>query len=174
MASTERAVLAGGCFWGAQDLIRRQPGVISTRVGYSGGDVANATYRNHGTHAEAVEIIFDPAQTSFRRLLEFFFQIHDPTTRNRQGNDVGMSYRSAIFYTSDEQKRVAEDTIADVDASGLWPGKVVTEIAPAGPFWEAEPEHQDYLIKHPGGYTCHWVRPNWVLPRRAETGVAAE
>ena len=174
MVSTERAVLAGGCFWGAQDLIRRQPGVISTRVGYSGGDVANATYRNHGTHAEVVEIIFDPAQTSFRRLLEFFFQIHDPTTRNRQGNDVGMSYRSAIFYTSDEQKRVAEDTIADVDASGLWPGKVVTEIAPAGPFWEAEPEHQDYLIKHPGGYTCHWVRPNWVLPRRAETGVAAE
>jgi peptide-methionine (S)-S-oxide reductase len=171
MASTERAVLAGGCFWGAQDLIRRQPGVISSRVGYSGGDVANATYRNHGTHAEAVEIVFDPAQTSFRKLLEFFFQIHDPTTKNRQGNDVGMSYRSAIFYTSDEQKRVAVDTIADVDASGLWPGKVVTEIAPAGPFWEAEPEHQDYLIKHPGGYTCHWVRPNWVLPKRS---VAAE
>jgi peptide-methionine (S)-S-oxide reductase len=173
MASSERAVLAGGCFWGAQDLIRRQPGVISTRVGYSGGDVANATYRNHGTHAEAVEIVFDPDKTSFRKLLEFFFQIHDPTTKNRQGNDIGMSYRSAIFYTSDEQKRVAEDTIADVDASKLWPGKVVTEIAPAGPFWEAEPEHQDYLIKHPGGYTCHWVRPNWVLPRRAE-GVAAE
>jgi peptide-methionine (S)-S-oxide reductase len=171
MASTERAVLAGGCFWGAQDLIRRQPGVISSRVGYSGGDVANATYRNHGTHAEAVEIVFDPAQTSFRKLLEFFFQIHDPTTKNRQGNDVGMSYRSAIFYTSDEQKRVAEDTIADVDASGLWPGKVVTEIKEDGPFWEAEPEHQDYLIKHPGGYTCHWVRPNWVLPKRS---VAAE
>jgi peptide-methionine (S)-S-oxide reductase len=171
MASTERAVLAGGCFWGAQDLIRRQPGVISSRVGYSGGDVANATYRNHGTHAEAVEIIFDPTQTSFRKLLEFFFQIHDPTTKNRQGNDVGLSYRSAIFYTSDEQKRVAEDTIADVNASGLWPAKVVTEIAPAGPFWEAEPEHQDYLIKHPGGYTCHWVRPNWVLPKRS---VAAE
>jgi peptide-methionine (S)-S-oxide reductase len=171
MASTERAVLAGGCFWGAQDLIRRQPGVISSRVGYSGGDVANATYRNHGTHAEAVEIIFDPTQTSFRKLLEFFFQIHDPTTKNRQGNDVGLSYRSAIFYTSDEQKRVAEDTIADVNASGLWPGKVVTEIGPAGPFWEAEPEHQDYLIKHPGGYTCHWVRPNWVLPKRS---VAAE
>ena len=173
MASTERAVLAGGCFWGAQDLIRRQPGVISSRVGYSGGDVANATYRNHGTHAEAVEIVFDPDKTSFRKLLEFFFQIHDPTTKNRQGNDVGMSYRSAIFYTSEEQKRVAEDTIADVDASKLWPGKVVTEIAPAGPFWEAEPEHQDYLIKHPGGYTCHWVRPNWVLPKR-DASVAAE
>jgi peptide-methionine (S)-S-oxide reductase len=174
MATTERAVLAGGCFWGAQDLIRRQPGVISSRVGYSGGDVPNATYRNHGTHAEAVEIVFDPEKTSFRKLLEFFFQIHDPSTMNRQGNDVGMSYRSAIFYTSDEQKRVAEDTIADVDASKLWPGKVVTEIAPAGPFWEAEPEHQDYLIKHPGGYTCHWVRPNWVLPRRDTAAAAAE
>ena len=166
MASTERAVLAGGCFWGAQDLIRRQPGVISSRVGYSGGDVANATYRNHGTHAEAVEIVFDPTQTSYRKILEFFFQIHDPTTKDRQGNDIGMSYRSAIFYTSDEQKRVAEDTIADVDASKLWPGKVVTEVKEAGPFWEAEPEHQDYLIKHPGGYTCHWVRPNWKLPKR--------
>ena len=174
MASTERAVLAGGCFWGAQDLIRRQPGVISSRVGYSGGDVANATYRNHGTHAEAVEIVFDPEKTSFRKILEFFFQIHDPTTKNRQGNDIGMSYRSAIFYTSDEQKRVAEDTIADVDASKLWPGKVVTEVKEAGPFWEAEPEHQDYLIKHPGGYTCHWVRPNWVLPKRADASVAAE
>jgi len=174
MASTERAVLAGGCFWGAQDLVRRQPGVISSRVGYSGGDVPNATYRNHGTHAEAIEIVFDPTQTSFRKLLEFFFQIHDPTTKNRQGNDIGMSYRSAIFYTSDEQKRVAEDTIADVDASKLWPGKVVTEIKEAGPFWEAEPEHQDYLIKHPGGYTCHWVRPNWVLPKRADASVAAE
>jgi peptide-methionine (S)-S-oxide reductase len=166
MPTTERAVLAGGCFWGAQDLIRRLPGVISSRVGYSGGDVENATYRNHGTHAEAVEIIFDPDVLSFRRLLEFFFQIHDPTTKNRQGNDVGLSYRSAIFYTSPEQKAVAEDTIADVDASGLWPGKVVTEVAPVGPFWEAEPEHQDYLIRNPGGYTCHWVRPNWVLPRR--------
>jgi peptide-methionine (S)-S-oxide reductase len=174
MASTERAVLAGGCFWGAQDLIRRQPGVISSRVGYSGGDLANATYRNHGTHAEAVEIVFDPEKTSFRKILEFFFQIHDPTTKNRQGNDIGMSYRSAIFYTSDEQKRVAEDTIADVDASKLWPGKVVTEVKEAGPFWEAEPEHQDYLIKHPGGYTCHWVRPNWVLPKRADASVAAE
>ena len=166
MVSTERAVLAGGCFWGMQDLIRAMPGVHSTRVGYSGGDVPNATYRNHGTHAEAVEIVFDADRISFRKLLEFFFQIHDPTTLNRQGNDVGMSYRSAIFFTSDEQKRVAEDTIADVEASGLWPGKVVTEIAPAGPFWEAEPEHQDYLVKHPGGYTCHWARPGWVLPRR--------
>ena len=174
MALTERAVLAGGCFWGAQDLIRRQPGVISSRVGYSGGDVPNATYRNHGTHAEAVEIIFDPEKTSFRTILEFFFQIHDPTTKNRQGNDVGMSYRSAIFYTSEAQKRVAEDTIADVNASGLWPGKVVTEVAPDGPFWEAEPEHQDYLIKHPGGYTCHWVRPNWTLPQRDASTIAAE
>lgn len=172
--ATETAILAGGCFWGAQDLLRRQPGVISTRVGYSGGDVPNATYRNHGTHAEAVEIVFDPDKIPFRRLLEFFFQIHDPTTKNRQGNDIGMSYRSAIFYTSDEQKRVAEDTIADVDASGIWPGKVVTEVAPAGPFWQAEPEHQDYLVKHPGGYTCHWVRPNWVLPRREASSVAAE
>jgi peptide-methionine (S)-S-oxide reductase len=165
--STERAVLAGGCFWGMQDLIRRYPGVISTRVGYSGGEVPNATYRNHGNHAEAIEIIFDPTQTSYRRLLELFFQIHDPTTRNQQGNDVGASYRSAIFFTSEEQKRVALDTIADVEASGLWPGKVVTEVAPAGPFWEAEPEHQDYLERYPNGYTCHFPRPNWVLPRRA-------
>ena len=164
--STERAVLAGGCFWGMQDLIHRYPGVISTRVGYSGGEVPNATYRNHGNHAEAIEIIFDPAQTSYRKLLELFFQIHDPTTRNRQGNDVGASYRSAIFFTNDEQKRVALDTIADVEASGLWPGKVVTEVAPAGPFWEAEPEHQDYLERYPNGYTCHFARPNWVLPRR--------
>ena len=166
-ASTERAILAGGCFWGVQELIRQQPGVISTRVGYSGGDVPNATYRNHGTHAEAVEIVFDPALTSYRALLEFFFQIHDPTTRNRQGNDIGMSYRSAIFYTSPAQKAVAEDTIADVEASGLWPGKVVTEVAPAGDFWEAEPEHQDYLQRIPNGYTCHFVRPGWKLPRRA-------
>ncbi|TGU87398.1 peptide-methionine (S)-S-oxide reductase MsrA [Mesorhizobium sp. M00.F.Ca.ET.151.01.1.1] len=164
--SSERAVLAGGCFWGMQDLIRRMPGVLATRVGYSGGDVPNATYRNHGTHAEAIEISFDPAKISFRQLLEFFFQIHDPTTRNRQGNDVGMSYRSAIYHTSEEQKRVAEDTIADVDASGLWPGKVVTELAPAGAFWEAEPEHQDYLEKYPNGYTCHFVRPGWKLPVR--------
>ncbi|MBU6247706.1 MAG: peptide-methionine (S)-S-oxide reductase MsrA [Xanthomonadaceae bacterium] len=164
---TERAILAGGCFWGMQDLLRRKPGVLKTRVGYSGGEVANATYRNHGHHAEAVEILFDPVQISFRELLEFFFQIHDPTTRNRQGNDIGMSYRSAIFYTSPEQQAVAEDTIADVEASGLWPGKVVTEVAPAGDFWEAEPEHQDYLQRIPHGYTCHFVRPGWTLPRRA-------
>ena len=169
----ERAVFAGGCFWGMQDLIRRLPGVISTRVGYTGGDVANATYRNHGTHAEAIEIIFDPHKTSYRDLLEFFFQIHDPTTLNRQGNDIGTSYRSAIFYTSDEQKVVADDTIADVDASGLWPGKVVTEVTPVGPFWEAEPDHQDYLERIPNGYTCHFVRPNWKLPRRAQAGAAA-
>jgi peptide-methionine (S)-S-oxide reductase len=164
--SQERAVLAGGCFWGVQELVRRQPGVVSTRVGYTGGDVPNATYRKHGTHAEALEIIFDPAKTSYRELLEFFFQIHDPSTRNRQGNDMGTSYRSAIFYTDDAQKAVAEDTIADVDASGLWPGKVVTEVVPVGPFWEAEPEHQDYLQHYPNGYTCHFVRPNWRLPRR--------
>jgi peptide-methionine (S)-S-oxide reductase len=167
MSTTERAVLAGGCFWGMQDLIRRRPGVISTRVGYAGGDVPNATYRNHGTHAEAIEIVFDPAQTSFRDLLELFFQIHDPTTLNRQGNDRGLSYRSAIYYTSEDQKAVALATIADVDASGLWPGKVVTGVEPAGPFWEAEPEHQDYLERIPGGYTCHFPRPNWKLPRRA-------
>ncbi len=165
-ANTERAVLAGGCFWGMQDLIRRKPGVISTRVGYSGGEVKNATYRNHGNHAEAIEIIFDPRVISFRDLLEFFFQIHDPTTRNRQGNDIGASYRSAIFYTSPEQERVARDTIADVEASGLWPGKVVTEVSPVGDFWEAEPEHQDYLERYPDGYTCHFVRPGWQLPRR--------
>ncbi|WP_029042147.1 peptide-methionine (S)-S-oxide reductase MsrA [Cucumibacter marinus] len=163
---TERAVLAGGCFWGMQDLIRKQPGIVSTRVGYSGGDVPNATYRNHGTHAEAVEIIFDPEVTSYRAVLEFFFQIHDPTTRNRQGNDVGMSYRSAIYYEDDEQKRVALDTIKDVEASGLWPGKVVTEVEPVGDFWEAEPEHQDYLVRNPGGYTCHFPRAGWVLPKR--------
>jgi len=166
MSQQERAVLAGGCFWGMQDLMRKMDGVISTRVGYSGGDVANATYRNHGTHAEAIEVIFDPARLSFRKLLEFFFQVHDPTTRNRQGNDVGMSYRSGIYTTSDEQNRVAEDTIADVNASGLWPGRVVTEVAAAGPFWEAEPEHQDYLQRIPNGYTCHFVRPGWKLPVR--------
>ncbi|MDO8039668.1 peptide-methionine (S)-S-oxide reductase MsrA [Janthinobacterium sp. SUN137] len=164
----ETAILAGGCFWGVQDLLRRYPGVIATRVGYSGGDVTNATYRNHGTHAEAIEIIFDPNTISYRKILEFFFQIHDPSTENRQGNDRGTSYRSAIFYTSDEQKRVAEDTIRDVDASGLWPGKVVTEVAPAGPFWEAEPEHQDYLQRLPHGYTCHYIRPDWVLPQRRQ------
>ena len=164
----EKAILAGGCFWGMQDLIRKLKGVISTRVGYSGGDVAQATYRNHGTHAEAIEIIFDPAQISYRRLLEFFFQIHDPTTPNRQGNDIGPSYRSAIFFLDAVQERIARDTIADVDASGLWPGKVVTEVAPAGPFWQAEPEHQDYLERIPNGYTCHRIRPNWVLPKRQE------
>src|ERR1700709_143034 len=159
--TTETAILAGGCFWGLQDLIRKRPGVLSTRVGYTGGEVPNATYRNHGSHAEAIEIVFDPAQTSYRDLLEFFFQVHDPTTRNRQGNDLGASYRSAIFYTNDEQKRVAADTIADVEASGLWPGKVVTEVSAAGPFWEAEPEHQNYLENYPNGYNSHYVRPAW-------------
>jgi peptide-methionine (S)-S-oxide reductase len=165
--STETAILAGGCFWGMQDLIRKMPGVVKTRVGYSGGDVANATYRNHGSHAEAIEIIFDPAKLSYRDLLEFFFQIHDPSTPNRQGNDRGASYRSAIYYTSEAQRATAVDTIADVDASGLWPGRVVTEVEPAGDFWQAEPEHQDYLERLPTGYTCHFVRPNWKLPRRA-------
>jgi peptide-methionine (S)-S-oxide reductase len=164
--NTERAVLAGGCFWGMQDLVRKLRGVVSTRVGYSGGDVPNATYRNHGTHAEAIEIVFDPKLTSFRELLEFFFQIHDPTTLNRQGNDIGLSYRSAIFYTTPEQERIARDTIADVEASGLWPGRVTTEVAPVGDFWEAEPEHQDYLERYPDGYTCHFVRPGWRLPTR--------
>jgi peptide-methionine (S)-S-oxide reductase len=163
---TERAILAGGCFWGMQDLFRRHSGVISTRVGYTGGDVPNATYRNHDSHTEAIEIIFDPAQLSYRQILEFFFQIHDPTTRNRQGNDIGTSYRSAIFYDNDEQKKVAETTIADVDASGKWPGKVVTEVTRAGDFWEAEPEHQDYLERYPNGYTCHYVRPEWQLGAR--------
>jgi len=167
-ASTERAILAGGCFWGMQAFLRRYPGVISTRVGYTGGNVANATYRNHGSHAEAIEIIFDPHKLSYRKLLEFFFQIHDPTTLNRQGNDRGASYRSAIFYTSDEQKRIANDTISDVDASELWPGKVVTEVAPAGPFWEAEQEHQDYLERYPDGYTCHFIRSDWKLPGKSE------
>ena len=165
----EKAILAGGCFWGMQELIREMPGVITTRVGYTGGDVPNATYRNHGSHAEAIEITFDPKATNYRNLLEFFFQIHDPTTKNRQGNDIGASYRSAIYYTTDEQKLVALDTIADVDASGLWPGKVVTEVEPAGPFWEAEPEHQDYLQRIPNGYTCHFVRPDWVIPKRNKT-----
>lgn len=166
--SDERAVLAGGCFWGMQELIRGVDGVLTTRVGYTGGDVPQATYRNHGSHAEAVEIVFDPARVSYRQILEFFFQIHDPSTRNRQGNDIGPSYRSAIFYTSAEQKRVAEDTIADVDASGLWPGKVVTELLPACDFWPAEIEHQDYLQRFPDGYTCHFVRPRWRLPVRAD------
>ncbi|SEP98476.1 peptide-methionine (S)-S-oxide reductase MsrA [Thalassovita taeanensis] len=162
----ERAVLAGGCFWGMQDLIRRLPGVLRTRVGYTGGDVPNATYRNHGTHAEGIEIIFDPDKTTYRRVLEVFFQIHDPTTLNRQGNDLGLSYRSAIYYADEAQKAEAEETIADVNASGLWPGRVVTEVEPVGAFWEAEPEHQDYLERLPNGYTCHFVRPDWVLPQR--------
>ena len=165
--SEDRAILAGGCFWGMQELIRHKPGVISTRVGYTGGDVPNATYRNHGTHAEGIEIVYDPSVISYREILEFFFQIHDPTTLNRQGNDIGLSYRSAIYYLTDDQKAVAEDTIADVEASGLWPGRVVTEVEPAGDFWEAEPEHQDYLQRLPHGYTCHFPRPDWVLPKRA-------
>lgn len=164
--ATEKAILAGGCFWGVQELLRKMDGVVSTRVGYSGGDVPNATYRNHGTHAEAVEIVFDPDRISYRELLAFFFQIHDPSTQDRQGNDRGTSYRSAIFFTTPEQARIARDTIADVDASGLWPGKAVTQVEPAGDFWEAEPEHQDYLQKFPTGYTCHYVRPDWTLPRR--------
>jgi len=168
---TEKAILAGGCFWGVQDLIRKQRGVITTRVGYTGGDVPNATYRKHGTHAEAIEIAFDPDALSYRELLEFFFQIHDPSTKNQQGNDIGLSYRSAIYYGSDEQRRVAIDTIADVDASGLWPDKALTEVEPAGPFWEAEPEHQDYLEQYPNGYTCHFVRPGWRLPHH--TGAPA-
>jgi peptide-methionine (S)-S-oxide reductase len=165
--TTERAILAGGCFWGMQDLIRKRDGVVSTRVGYTGGDVPDATYRNHGTHAEAIEIVFDPSVVTYRDLLELFFQIHDPTTKDRQGNDIGTSYRSGIYYLDDDQKQVATDTIADVDDSGLWPGPVVTEVAAAGPFWEAEPEHQDYLERYPNGYTCHFPRPNWKLPSRS-------
>ncbi|MBW4707042.1 peptide-methionine (S)-S-oxide reductase MsrA [Roseobacter sp. YSTF-M11] len=172
--SHQRAVLAGGCFWGMQDLIRKKPGVIATRVGYTGGDVPHATYRNHGTHAEGIEVIFDPAQISYRQLLELFFQIHDPTTLNRQGNDVGLSYRSAIYYVDEDQHQVARDTIADVEASGLWPGKVVTDVEPASAFWEAEPEHQDYLERIPNGYTCHFPRADWVLPRRDKDVQAAE
>jgi len=170
--TTQQAVLAGGCFWGMQDLIRRQPGVVSTRVGYAGGENANATYRNHPGHAEAIEVMFDPEVMTYRRLLEFFFQIHDPTTKNRQGNDLGSSYRSAIYFTSEAQERTALDTIADVDASGLWPGKVVTEVEPVGDFWQAEPEHQDYLERYPAGYTCHFPRPGWTLPRRAEASTS--
>ena len=165
-AKIERTVLAGGCFWGMQDLIRKLPGVVSTRVGYTGGEVPNATYRNHGNHAEGIEISFNPAIISYRKILEFFFQIHDPTTKNRQGNDMGASYRSAIYYVDEAQRAVALDTIADVNASGIWPGKVVTEVEPVSDFWAAEPEHQDYLEKYPNGYTCHFPRPNWVLPRR--------
>jgi peptide-methionine (S)-S-oxide reductase len=166
--TTERAILAGGCFWGMEDLFRQQPGVVSTRVGYTGGEVLNPTYRNHRGHAEAIEVVYDPAVTDYRALLEFFFQIHDPTTKNRQGNDIGDSYRSAIFYLDDEQKRVAEATIAEVDASGKWPAKVVTEVTAADTFWDAEEEHQDYLVKHPGGYTCHYARPEWTLPANTQ------
>ncbi|TCJ90209.1 peptide-methionine (S)-S-oxide reductase MsrA [Nocardia alba] len=169
MSDTRKAILAGGCFWGMQDLIRRQPGVLATRVGYTGGTNDNPTYRNHPGHAEAVEIEYDPAGTDYRALLEFLFQIHDPTTKDRQGNDLGDSYRSAIFYLDDDQRRIALDTIADVDASGLWPGKVVTEVTPASAFWDAEPEHQDYLIRYPDGYTCHFPRPGWKLPKRENT-----
>lgn len=170
----ERAVLAGGCFWGMQDLIRKRTGVISTRVGYTGGDVPHATYRNHGTHAEGIEVIFDPSVISYRDLLELFFQIHDPTTLNRQGNDVGLSYRSAIYYVDEAQKAAALETIANIEASGIWPGKVVTEVEPVGDFWEAEPEHQDYLERYPNGYTCHFPRPDWVLPKRPSASQAAE
>jgi peptide-methionine (S)-S-oxide reductase len=162
----ETAIFAGGCFWGMQDLLRKQQGVISTKVGYTGGKTANATYRNHPGHAEAISIAFDPERISYRDLLEVFFQIHDPTTKNRQGGDIGDDYRSAVFYTSADQRTIAEETLADVDASGLWPGRAVTEITPAGPFWDAEPEHQDYLERYPAGYTCHFVRPDWKLPRR--------
>ena len=168
MSKTETAVLAGGCFWGMQGLIRKRPGVLATRVGYTGGDVADATYRNHGTHAEGIEVVFDPAILSYRDLLEMFFQIHDPTTQNRQGKDTGLSYRSAIYFADSTQQAVAIDTIADVEASGLWPGKVVTEVEPVGDFWAAEPEHQDYLERIPNGYTCHFPRPDWVLPQRAK------
>ncbi|MBG7701320.1 peptide-methionine (S)-S-oxide reductase MsrA [Streptomyces sp. MC1] len=161
----EKAVLAGGCFWGMQELFRVFPGVVETRVGYTGGEVVNPTYQNHGNHAEGIEVTYDPSRTTFRAVLEFFFQIHDPTTPNRQGNDIGMSYRSAIFYLNDEQRRMAEATIADVEASGLWPGKVVTEVVPAGTFWAAEPEHQNYLQRYPNGYTCHYVREGWQLSK---------
>ena len=174
MSKTETAILAGGCFWGMQDLVRKLPGVISTRVGYSGGEEPNATYEDHGSHAEALEVVFDPGQLSFRNLLAFFFQIHDPTTPNRQGNDMGMSYRSAIFFTSAVQQHTALDTIADVEASGLWPGKVVTEVSKASDFWQAEPEHQDYLQRRPNGYTCHFPRADWVLPRREDAAAAAD
>ncbi len=170
---TERAVLAGGCFWGMEDLFRKREGVVSTRVGYTGGDVANATYRNHGTHAEAIEVIYDPSKTDFRKILEFFFHVHDPTTKNQQGNDRGLSYRSAIYYTNDDQKTIAEKTIEDVNSSGSWPGKVVTELEPISDFWEAEPEHQNYLKRNPNGYTCHYPRPNWVLPARSDSDASA-
>ena len=161
--TTEKAILAGGCFWGVEELIRKLPGVISTTVGYTGGDVPNATYRNHGTHAEGIEIVFDPGQLPYRKLLEFFFQIHDPTTRNRQGNDVGTSYRSAIFYVDEQQKETAQRLINELNEAKIYKAPIVTEVVPAGPFWVAEEYHQDYLHKYPDGYTCHWVRPDWKL-----------
>ena len=172
VSGAETAVLAGGCFWGMQDLIRRQPGILGTRVGYTGGQNEHPTYRDHPGHAEAIEVVFDPSKTSYRDILALFFQIHDPSTLNRQGNDRGTSYRSAIFPVTPEQERIARDTIADVNASGLWPGKAVTSIEPVGPFWEAEPEHQDYLEKYPNGYTCHFPRDGWVLPERRSPRVA--
>ncbi len=159
----EKAVLAGGCFWGVEELIRQLNGVINTEVGYTGGEVPNATYRNHGSHAEGIEITFDPETISYRDLLMYFFKIHDPTTVNRQGNDRGTSYRSAIFYTDETQRDVAVELIEEMNASGIWPGKVATEVLPAGDFWNAESEHQDYLQKNPYGYTCHFERPEWEL-----------
>ena len=159
----EKSILAGGCFWGVEELIRNLPGIHSTVVGYTGGDVPNATYRNHGTHAEAIEILFDPEKLSYRTLLEFFFQIHDPATLNRQGNDRGLSYRSAIFYVDEEQKETAHTLIKEMEASGKWPGPIVTEVVPATDFLNAEEEHQNYLQKSPNGYTCHFIRPDWIL-----------
>lgn len=163
--NTEKAILAGGCFWGVEELIRHQPGVTATVVGYTGGEVPNATYRNHGNHAEGIEVTFDPAQTSYRKLLEYFFEIHDPTTKNRQGNDMGASYRSAIFYADEAQHETALALIAEMEASGKWPGKIVTEVVPVSDFWNAEEEHQDYLKKHSNGYTCHFERPEWKLTK---------
>ena len=159
----ERAILAGGCFWGMEDLIRKLPGVLDTTVGYTGGSVKNPTYENHTGHAEAIEITFDNEQLTFRRLLEFFFQIHDPTTKNRQGNDIGTSYRSAIFYVSEEQSRVAKELIEQMNAANIWAGKIVTEVTPASEFTIAEGYHQDYLERYPNGYTCHFIRPAWKL-----------
>jgi len=159
----EKAILAGGCFWGVEELIRHLDGVKTTRVGYTGGDVPNATYRHHGTHAEGIAVTFDADVLPYKKLLEFFFQIHDPTTLNRQGNDRGTSYRSAIFYLDDQQKKEANELIATMTASRKWPGPIVTQVVPATDFWDAEEEHQDYLQKNPYGYTCHFIRPDWTL-----------
>jgi len=171
------AILAGGCFWGMQELFRRLPGVRSTRVGYTGGEMAAPTYDHVKTgttgHTEALEVVYDPAEVSYRDLLELFFQIHDPTTPNRQGNDVGSQYRSVIFAADEAEAREARELIAEVDASGLWSGKVVTEVVPAMPFTAAEPVHQDYLQRIPHGYTCHFPRPGWRLPARAKAASAA-